>query len=77
MSSCKLDHSVSDVSKKLSEQKTFLPEILHDHCLQLLNQHPVQQTLNELFHLLKKYDLATPQEKKERNDQIKQLLGQG
>lgn len=40
---------------------------------QLLKRKPNQSTLNELFHVLKKYDLASDEEKLERNENLKQL----
>jgi hypothetical protein len=73
MSSCKLDHDLEDVTKKLSEQKPFLPEDLFDGSNQLLERRPDQNTLNELFHLLKKYDLASEEEQAERNTGIRKL----
>ena len=73
MSTCNLDHTLEDVTKKLSEQKSFLPEDLFVGSNQLLEQKPDQNTLNELFHLLKKYDLASEQEQVERNVSISRL----
>ena len=73
MSTCNLDHTLEDVVKKLSDQKLFLPEDIFVVSSQLLEKRPNQDTLNELFHLLKKYDLATELEKRDRNDGIKKL----
>lgn len=73
MSTCNFDHTLEDVTKKLSEQKPFLPEDLFDGSNQLLEQKPDQNKLNELFHLLKKYDLASEQEQVERNVSISRL----
>ena len=73
MSTCNLDHTLEDVKKKLSDQKSFLPEDLFVEGSHLLEQNPDQHTLNELFHLLKKYDLATEVEKSGRNDSIRKL----
>jgi hypothetical protein len=73
MSSCNLDHDLEDVTKKLSEQKPYLPEDLFVASNQLLVQRPDQNTLNELFHLLKKYDLASEEEQTERNVGIKKI----
>ena len=73
MSSCKLDHTLEDVKSKLSNQKLFLPEDLFVGSSQLLERNPNQLKLNELFHLLKKYDLATEVEKNDRNDGIRKL----
>jgi hypothetical protein len=33
-----------------------------------------QETLNDAFHLLKKYDLASEEERENRNSQIEALL---
>ncbi|WP_172369533.1 group-specific protein [Sporosarcina jiandibaonis] len=73
MSSCNLDHDLEDVTKKLSEQKPYLPEDLFVGSNQLLEKRPDQNTLNELFHLLKKYDLASEEERAERNTGIRKL----
>lgn len=75
MSKCNIDHSLEDVNKKLADQKEFLPEQLYSQSSELLEQNPDQHTLNELFHLLKKYDLASEQEKAERNKGIEELVG--
>ncbi len=74
MSNCNLDHSIDDVKKKLSDQKPFLPEGFSKRILQFLTVPRDQIELNELFHLLKKYDLATDAEKTERNDYINTIL---
>lgn len=74
MSSCKIDHTLEDVKKKLDDQKPFLPEELYNGSVNLLNQKPDQQTLNELFHLLKKYDLAPVEEKEQRNEKLQSLI---
>ena len=76
MSTCKLDHTLEDVKSKLSDQKLFLPEDLFVESIQMLEENPDQLTLNELFHLLKKYDLATELEKNERNDKLRKLTSE-
>ncbi|QUW21966.1 group-specific protein [Sporosarcina sp. Marseille-Q4063] len=73
MSTCNLDHTLEDVTKKLSEQKPFLPVDLFEESNHLLEQRPDQNTLNELFHLLKKYDLASEEERAGRNTGISKL----
>ncbi|WP_078555597.1 group-specific protein [Bacillus alkalicellulosilyticus] len=73
MGECKLDHSLEDVKKKLEQQQSFLPVSLVQKCEAFLEQEPTQLQLNELFHLLKKYDLATKVEQQERNKAIEQL----
>jgi hypothetical protein len=74
MSTCNLDHSWEDVKKKLTEQQPFLPKELHDLSIKLLSRSPNQNELNELFHLLKKYDLANDEEKSERNQLLFAIL---
>ncbi|RNB88368.1 50S ribosomal protein L7ae [Brevibacillus nitrificans] len=75
MGECKLDHSVEDVQKKLGEQAPFLPEKRAQQLQTLLATELSQERLNELFHLLKKYDLATPEERARREEQMELLLG--
>jgi len=74
MGTCQLDHSPEDVKKKLMEQKPFLSKELYDGGIQLLKSEPSQLILNELFHVLKKYDLASEAEKLERNESFKKLI---
>lgn len=75
MGECSLDHSHEDVVKKLDSQKDFLPQPLLANLQRFLNLEHSQQTLNELFHLLKKYDLASPEEQTERNKKLTRLIG--
>ncbi|MGF9711021.1 MULTISPECIES: group-specific protein [Paenibacillus] len=75
MGKCSIDHSHEDVAQKLESQKEFLPESLTADLQQFLLREHSQQTLNELFHLLKKYDLASKEEREERNVKLKQLTG--
>lgn len=70
MSTCKLDHSLEDVKKKLAEQTSFLLPSIAEKCLHYLTPAVSQAELNELFHLLKKYDLASAEEKKIRNQKF-------
>ncbi|MGE5702420.1 MAG: hypothetical protein ACM32O_07830 [Clostridia bacterium] len=74
MGECRLDHSVDDVRKKLEEQQPFLPADLVKGMQQILQQSISQEELNELFHLLKKYDLAEEAVRHSRNEQFRQLL---
>ncbi|AXF56946.1 group-specific protein [Salicibibacter kimchii] len=69
-SSCPIDHTPEQVKEKLESQHSFLPENIYDKAAGLLAQEQPQETLNELFHLLKKYDLVETRERKERNEQI-------
>lgn len=74
MGECKLDHSLEDVTQKLKDQRSFLSlEMVQDWHI-FLEKNVTQETLNESFHLLKKYDLASEQEKKDRDQQMKQLF---
>ncbi|MET3504724.1 hypothetical protein [Halalkalibacter oceani] len=74
MSSCKLDHPPEDVRKKLEAQKPFLPNELYQQSAAFLAAEPTQPELNELFHLLKKYDLASAEEQQERNEKLEKLV---
>ncbi|MDR7079947.1 citrate synthase [Neobacillus niacini] len=70
MSECKLDHSQEDVRNKYDSQAAFLPEDMKPLFEQFLAKDHTQDLLNEVFHLLKKYDLATEEEKNERNNRL-------
>lgn len=76
MGECKLNHSPEDVKKKLVEQKEFLPAKIHEQFSQFLQKDLSQQTLNEAFHLLKKYDLASTEEQVARNEQMEVMFQQ-
>lgn len=70
MSKCPIDHSLTDVKNKFEEQKSFLPDNINQFFNQFLATDHEQEILNEAFHLLKKYDLASAEEKNERNEKI-------
>ncbi|KKI90275.1 hypothetical protein WQ54_20070 [Bacillus sp. SA1-12] len=70
MSYCTIDHSLEDVKKKLEEQSPFLLPELAEKCANYLIVPRSQNELNELFHFLKKYDLATMEEREIRNKKI-------
>jgi hypothetical protein len=70
VSSCNLDHSLDDVKKKLADQRPFLKPALAEKCSQYLTAVQSQNDLNELFHLLKKYDLASEEEREIRNQKL-------
>lgn len=75
MGQCTIDHSREDVMQKLESQKEYIPSALYEEIsLFLKNQHS-QHTLNELFHLLKKYDLASQEEQQARNEKLGKLIG--
>lgn len=74
MGECKLDHSLEDVKSKYEAQVGFLPpEIKTLFEAFLAESHP-QEILNDVFHLLKKYDLATLEERNNRNHRIQTIL---
>lgn len=73
MSSCNLDHSTEDVQKKLQSQQMYLPETLFKQVKHFLSTSPKQQYLNEVFHLLKKYDLASEEEQQLRIKQLEKI----
>ncbi|KKB37388.1 hypothetical protein [Bacillus thermotolerans] len=75
MGHCTIDHSQQDVIQKLESQRTFLPSSLYEEAKRFTEAPQTQETLNELFHLLKKYDLASLEEQKDRNEKLKKLMG--
>lgn len=74
MSRCTIDHSLEDVLLKLKEQKDFIPGGLYESGLQFLDDSRDQDTLNDVFHLLKKYDLAADEERERRNKEMRELF---
>ncbi|UGB29008.1 group-specific protein [Metabacillus sp. B2-18] len=74
MSSCKIDHTIDDVTKKLKEQTPYMNYSLGEKCFNFLSTSVSQADLNELFHLLKKFDLASEDEKKIRIDKLEKLV---
>lgn len=74
MSECKLNHSHEDVKSKYESQVAFLPEEMKPLFEQFLAKEHTQEILNEVFHLLKKYDLATEEEKSERTNRLNMVL---
>lgn len=70
MGTCNIDHSQEDVVEKLQSQESFLPVDLFQTLYAILKEKQSQETLNELFHLLKKYDLASHVEQQERNEKL-------
>ncbi|WP_412919354.1 hypothetical protein [Mesobacillus foraminis] len=67
---CKLNHSHEDVRRKYEEQAAYLPEELKPLFETFFEGEHTQEILNELFHLLKKYDLADEKEQEERNNRL-------
>ncbi|HLR67934.1 hypothetical protein [Virgibacillus alimentarius] len=74
MGVCNIDHSLEDVQKKLKGQESFLPDDLARKVHQFLENEQSQENLNELFHLLKKYDLASKLEREERDKKLAVLI---
>ncbi|TVP84017.1 MAG: group-specific protein [Alkalicoccus sp.] len=71
---CNIDHSTEDVRKKLASQKEYLPKDVYNKAETFLQKEQPQPQLNELFHLLKKYDLSSEEEQKERLGKMRELL---
>ncbi|MEK4027561.1 MULTISPECIES: group-specific protein [Bacillaceae] len=74
MGQCNIDHSQQDVIQKLESQKEFLSTSLYENLYKFLKDQHAQHTLNELFHLLKKYDLSSQEEQETRNEKLRQLV---
>lgn len=74
MSECRLNHSHEDVKNKYESQVDFLPDSLKEKFQVFFQQEHTQDRLNEVFHLLKKYDLASDEEKEERNNHLSLIL---
>ncbi|PPA69302.1 group-specific protein [Jeotgalibacillus proteolyticus] len=75
MGKCSIDHTKEDTKSKLESQHRFLSEELYQSTLVFLKQDVSQEDLNELFHLLKKYDLASEEEQEQRAVKLKMLVG--
>ncbi|MDR2994866.1 group-specific protein [Bacillus cereus] len=67
---CNIDHSMEDVMNKLESQKDFLPEVIFKEVKGFLQGNHSQEILNDVFHLLKKYDLVSEEEREKRNTQL-------
>lgn len=74
MSKCNIDHSREDVIGKLESQVEFLPANLAEGLGHFLQSERPQETLNEVFHLLKKYDLASEKEREERDKKLDEYV---
>ena len=74
MSECKLNHSHEDVKNKFESQAEFLPLDLKEKFTLFFQKEHSQELLNEIFHLLKKYDLASDEEKEERYKRLSLIL---
>jgi hypothetical protein len=69
-----VDHSSEDVINKLETQHGFLSEFLVKGVHEFLKSNHSQQIKNELFHFLKKYNLAFKEEREKRNEQLMLLI---
>jgi hypothetical protein len=74
MGECKIDHSHDDVRKKFEDQAEYLPNEMNQLFVQFFSEKHTQEILNEVFHLLKKYDLASEEEKQERTNRLYMVL---
>jgi hypothetical protein len=74
MSECKLDHTKEDVRNKYESQAEFLPEDVKPLFNQFFSEEHTQDLLNEVFHLSKKYDLASEEERNARNNRLLLVL---
>ncbi|CAH0285934.1 hypothetical protein SRABI96_04114 [Peribacillus sp. Bi96] len=74
MGTCNLNHSQQDVRLKFESQKAFLPTELGQSINLFLENEHSQEMLNELFHLLKKYDLSSKEEQESRNEKLNQIM---
>ncbi|KAF0816622.1 MULTISPECIES: group-specific protein [unclassified Cytobacillus] len=74
MSECKLDHTPEDVQTKFEQQRDFLPEEMKALFQAFFQQEHTQDILNEVFHLLKKFDLASEEERTERVNRLYLVL---
>ncbi|MEY9864994.1 hypothetical protein ABIE66_000373 [Peribacillus sp. B2I2] len=74
MGTCNLNHSKQDVRLKFESQQAFLPTVLSQTLDRYLEKANSQETLNELFHLLKKYDVSTSEEQESRNEKLKEIM---
>ncbi|MDR7073219.1 hypothetical protein [Fictibacillus barbaricus] len=74
METCNIDHPLEDVKKKLADQAEFMPSELVKQVDVALSEKTDHEFLNEVFHLLKKYDLADEEEKLSRNEKLIALV---
>lgn len=67
---CKLNHPIEDVRNKYESQKEYLPEDMITSFETFFTREHTQDILNDVFHLLKKYDLSSEEEKEQRNKRL-------
>ncbi|HAL00412.1 MAG TPA: hypothetical protein DCP50_05465 [Exiguobacterium sp.] len=68
------DHSIEDVWRRLERQSQWMPAQFYYQFEELLSLHLEQPILNELYQVLKKYDVLTDIERDERNESIQMLI---
>lgn len=74
MSKCSIDHSLEDVQSKYNAQKEYIPESITALFPAFFEKERSQEALNEVFHLLKKYDLASDEDRAARDKMLTDLL---
>lgn len=74
MGTCNIDHTHEDVRKKYESQAAFLPAEINSLFERYFEKEHTQLELNEVFHLLKKYDLSPDEVRGIRNGQLLQIL---
>ncbi|MDZ5472975.1 hypothetical protein SM124_14755 [Bacillus sp. 31A1R] len=74
MGECKLDHSMEDVRQKYESQAEFLPSDMKSLFEHFFSKEHTQDILNDVFHLLKKYDLSSQEEREHRDRRLYMVL---
>ena len=74
MGECKVDHSPEDVRNKYANMEPHLPDELKPLFGEFLAGEHTQEIWNEVFHLLKKYDLASGDDREEKNNRLYMVL---
>ncbi|WP_449621964.1 hypothetical protein [Robertmurraya sp. Marseille-Q9965] len=74
MGECKIDHTIEDVKNKFESQSAFLPEDVKASFSEFFKADHTQEILNDVFHLLKKYDLVDEEERETRNKRLSLVL---
>ncbi|MFE8699276.1 hypothetical protein ACFYKX_01430 [Cytobacillus sp. FJAT-54145] len=74
MGECNLDHSLEDVKSKYESQSEYLPSEMKPLFESFFTKEHTQELLNDVFHLLKKYDLSSNEERETRNRRLYMVL---
>ena len=74
MGECKIDHSLEDVKNKYDSQEDYLPDEMKSSFTRFFEEEHSQEILNDVFHLLKKYDLVSEEEREHRNNRLNMVL---